>query len=94
MNNENNKLASLLHDKYLHCGEILPHSDVARFVRDFEFEHGLELSAAAILDTVRAAGDRFIDSMLENEEDETNWPKWEALRPSAVRKAQIEKILA
>lgn len=88
------KLADTLHDKYLQCGEILPAADIARIIRDIEFWENVEFDAKTILTATREAGERFVDSMLNNEADESQWPKWEAMRPSAARQKQIEKILA
>lgn len=89
-----NKLADALHDKFIQCGEILPSSDIARIIREIEFWDNVEFNAKTILTATREAGERFVDSMLDNETDESQWPKWEAMRPSVVRQKQIEKILA
>lgn len=89
-----NKLADAIHDKYLQCGEILPASDIARIIRDIEFWDNVEFDAKTILTATREAGERFVDSMIDNEPDESQRPKWEAMRPSVVRQKQIEKILA
>lgn len=89
-----NKLADALHDKFLQCGEILPPSDIARIIRDIEFWDEVEFDAKTILTATREAGERFVDSMLDNEADESQRPKWEAMRPSVARQKQIQNILA
>lgn len=89
-----NKLADAIHDKYLQCGEILPASDISRIIRDIEFWENVEFDAVTILTATREAGERFVDSMLNNETDESQWAKWEAMRPSVMRQKKIEKILS
>lgn len=90
----NETLVNILHDKFLYCGEILPASDVARIIREHEFTDGIEYDAQTILASIREASEKFVDSKIDNETDESQWAKWEAMRPSVMRQKQIEKILA
>lgn len=87
-------LTDILHDAFLNCGEILPASDIARIIQEYEFESGTEHDAATILKSIRDAGEQFIDSMQENGHDTDCLAQWEAMRPSVVRRKAIEVIVA
>lgn len=93
------KLTAILHDSFLHSGEILPASDIAQIIQEYEFESGTEHDAATILKAIRDAGERFVDSMQENERETENEARndrlayWEAMRPSVVRRAELEATI-
>ena len=66
---KNETLTDILHDKFLSCGEILPAADIARIICEHEFDLEVELDAQTVLASVREAGERFVDSMVQNEHD-------------------------
>lgn len=105
-------LTDTLHDSFLSSGEILPPADIARIIQEHEMWNGVEYDAATILSATREAGERFVDSMVQNEHDTEQevkggmyqgFPinplaervaKWEAMRPSTVRRSAILKIVS
>lgn len=87
-------LTDILYDAFLSCGEILPASTIAEIIQAHEFESGTENDAATILKALREAGERFVDSMQENEHDTDRLAYWEAMRPSVVRRKAIEVMVA
>lgn len=62
-------LTDTLHDRFLSSGEILPPADIARLVQEHETWNGLEYDSQTIIRAIREAGERFVDSMVENEYD-------------------------
>jgi len=66
---KNEALTDYLHDAFLHCGEVLPAADIARKTREIEFDLEVEFDAQTVLASVREAGERFVDSMVQNEHD-------------------------
>lgn len=87
-------LTDTLHDSFLSSGEILPPADIARIIQEYEMWNGVEYDAATILGATREAGERFVDSMVQNEHDKEQVAKWEAMRPSTVRRSAILKIVS
>ena len=63
------KLIEELHELNVNCGEIIGGIDAALFIQEFEFEHGLEFSAADVTKAFRTAGEAFVESMQQNEID-------------------------
>lgn len=104
-------LTDTLHDTFLSSGEILPAADIARIVQEHEMWNGVEYDAETILRAIREAGERFVDSMVQNEHDteqevkggmyqgfpidpiEKRVAKWEAMRPSAIRRSSILSLV-
>ena len=106
MSLHNPSLESQLHELFISQGEISAASDIARLVLDFEEFHGVSVSDSDLLKATRAAGESFVDSMVQNEHDtelegytdlaplEDRIAHWEAQRPSTVRRKQIEALLS
>lgn len=105
-------LTDTLYDSFIASGEILPASDIARIVQEHESWNDTEYDDQAIRRSVREAGERFVDSMIDNEHDTEQsvrdgmyqgFPiaplnervaKWEAMRPSTIRRASILAIVS
>lgn len=105
-------LTDTLHDSFLSSGEILPPADIARIIQEHEMWNGVEYDAATILSATREAGERFVDSMVQNEHDteqevkgglyqgfpiepiEQRVAKWEAMRPSTIRRSSIVSLIS
>ncbi len=103
-------LTDTLHDAFLSSGEILPPADIARIAQEFEFWNNIEHDNETLLRAIREAGERFVDSMVQNEHGteqevrgglyqgfpinpiEQRVAKWEAMRPSTVRRLAILAI--
>ena len=65
-------LTETLYDAFLSCGQILPASDIARIIQEYEFNSDTEHDSKTILKAIREAGEQFVDSMKENERDTEN----------------------
>lgn len=101
------RLTEILHDAFLTCGEILPAAHIAQIIWEYEFNSNTEHDAETILCAIRDAGEQFVDSMQGNTSDGYNYEgrhretetayqeeldRWEAMRPSVVRRKAIEVI--
>lgn len=100
-------LQEFLHDKNMSCGEILKLADIADDIHRMERDAGVIYTEAELLTAWREAGETFVDSMQGNTADGYNYEgrhreteteyqeelnRWEAMRPSVVRRKQIESI--
>lgn len=97
-------LTDYLHDKFLYNGEIASGAYLARLIQDFESDNDVEHTDAEVIRAVRSAGESFVDSMQDNE-NEPRMPEiteeeraerlahWEAMRPSVARRRQLTSLL-
>ena len=98
-------LAESLHEAYITRNEIMSPADIAEHIQEHEFESGVEYDAATILRSIREAGEQFVDSMRDNENDtfndgditaderDENIARWEAMRPSTIRQKAINAMI-
>ena len=99
-------LISILHDKSLDQGQTLEAYCIADIVMDVERSERVEFTPSEILEASRDASERFVDSMIQNEYDtqesdyddiaplEERVARWEAMRPSVVRRKAIMETLS
>ncbi len=98
-------LAESLHEAYITRNEIMSPTDITEHIQEHEFESGVEYDAATILRSIREAGEQFVDSMRDNEHDtcndgditaderDENIARWEAMRPSTIRRKAINAMI-
>jgi hypothetical protein len=99
-------LISILHDKCLDQEQTLEAYCIADIVMDVERSERVEFTPSEIIEASRDAGERFVDSMIQNEYDtqeseyddiaplEERVARWEAMRPSIVRRKAIMEALS
>jgi hypothetical protein len=94
-----------LHDRMIHCGEVIASQHSSEIIAAFEVMHACRLTPQEILYALWHAADDFVDSMVSNEHDTEEegrtdiepladrLARWERFRPEPLRRREILSVI-